>query len=765
MALTQRDSVLQMLAQLRVLDPSVSAELGTPERKILDTVAQQIADSSVDLAALSSAFDLDSKFGANLDRFLSIFGFERQRATAATGFVTFSRTSASTQDIRIPYGTQVVAPAVTNSNGVTQDVIFRTTFDVVLRAGDTFVIAPVVAATTGSLGNVAAQSISGFIDQVYGVTDVINDGPTSNGSDIETDDAFKIRFKNTVFRNVAGTQDQYLGLAVSTLATKANVVGPISRYLEYIQVPDTDDTVGGNGSVAGEYSSAISTIPYSKHIYTQVPFFVTNGLLGTEVLFYRVDSDYRMNTDSITKNKGDAYRLFIASEGPDPTAVPFQPNVTFLNVYTGVDDSVQSVRPGDIVLFEHSYMSSSSRNDYERNVLNAVDVFIESNTNTTASCILPPPSVLNVFVDDATNPYYYENYRRIGEPEHRPLLGNPVQPLFEQPVTELPDNITIDGTVYTKGTDYWLVEDISELHGTVRARNGIEWLAYGGGSDDTPAVDKTVAYNVDGYQFDQNVADLQTAIEGGRQVTADALAHRARHRYFKLDATVMYAPGATPSTVNSAIATAVASFFSSAYFGTAIQLSDLLQTIHNVTQVDNVRWTRDLPPVGGSTEIDSTHNRVVECDINGNPLQNVRVEQFQVGGGGLHEQQLIFITGSPTGGTFKLSYNGTPTASLAYNISPSTLQTQLRTATGDASLTVTGLGTPAQPFFVTFSNTSAHFLIQTSSLSLTGSPSVLNADFFLRDDELPALPTSTVTGDSVPGLIIRPKAQNTWTKA
>jgi hypothetical protein len=61
MALTQRDSVLQMLAQLRVLDPSVSAELGTPERKILDTVAQQIADSSVDLAALSSAFDLDSK--------------------------------------------------------------------------------------------------------------------------------------------------------------------------------------------------------------------------------------------------------------------------------------------------------------------------------------------------------------------------------------------------------------------------------------------------------------------------------------------------------------------------------------------------------------------------------------------------------------------------------------------------------------------------------------------------------------------------------
>jgi hypothetical protein len=52
MALTQSQIALQMLAQFRRLDPSVSAEVGTPERKILDTVAQSLSDSQLDLSAL-----------------------------------------------------------------------------------------------------------------------------------------------------------------------------------------------------------------------------------------------------------------------------------------------------------------------------------------------------------------------------------------------------------------------------------------------------------------------------------------------------------------------------------------------------------------------------------------------------------------------------------------------------------------------------------------------------------------------------------------
>ena len=67
---SQQDIALQMIAQLRLLDPSASAEVGTPERKILDTVAQTVFDSQIDLEALSAQLDVDSKYGAGLDRFL-----------------------------------------------------------------------------------------------------------------------------------------------------------------------------------------------------------------------------------------------------------------------------------------------------------------------------------------------------------------------------------------------------------------------------------------------------------------------------------------------------------------------------------------------------------------------------------------------------------------------------------------------------------------------------------------------------------------------
>src|SRR3954468_8757299 len=102
MALTQAQLATQMLAQLRLLDPSVSAEVGTPERKIIDTVAQALADAQVDLPQLAGALDVDAKYGASLDRFLSLFGFGRRMPTYATGIITFSRSSPSTMPIRIP---------------------------------------------------------------------------------------------------------------------------------------------------------------------------------------------------------------------------------------------------------------------------------------------------------------------------------------------------------------------------------------------------------------------------------------------------------------------------------------------------------------------------------------------------------------------------------------------------------------------------------------------------------------------------------------
>ena len=757
MARTQADIARQMIQQLRVLDPSVSAELGTPERKIIDTVAQAIADAQVDLTALSGQLDVDSKFGSNLDKFLAVLGFARQQATAATGVATFSRTTASTVNITVPVGTQIA----TGGSG-SSPTTFLTTADVILPAGSLSIDVPIRCVTPGTLGNVAANTITVFVGApTLGVTAVTNAAATINGTDAESDDELKIRFRNTVFRNVSGTEDQYLALAAATAyTTKANVVGPISRYREYIQIPAAAD---GGGS-SGPRTSALSTIPYSKYTYASIPAFVSNGAVGALAQFYTQDLDFVLNTTAAAKNHGDA----LAQAGIiDPTsdAAASKPNVTFLDVYTGTDGTVVAPRPLDVVLFEHSYLSNQSRNDFPNKITNCVDVFIDGKNPTQATIIIPPPQAGSpVFSLSSASRLYAENFRRIGEAEHRPVAGNYFTGLLFQPVLDLPDSIQVGSYFYDKGLHYWAVEEVSDIGGTIRSRNGIEWAATVPGratgdpaagpfSGPTIIANTATSAEVANFTYDKNIVDLQSSMEAAKQVTTDPLAHRARIRYFRLDITVMYTPGSSVSLVNSAIHDALATFLAGQYFGTVIQLSDLLQVIHNVSGVDNVRWT---------TDVDATKNRVTETDLNGSPLINGVTDRI-VAGGITNEKQSFYFANPPTvlTDTYVLTFGTTQTSAIAYNASASTVLARLTAASIPVS-TVTGSGTVADPFVVTFSST----LFQTNLLQVTSafthSSTTLNSDFFLKDNELPALPSFAGVGDTVPGLVIRPRAQNTF---
>jgi uncharacterized phage protein gp47/JayE len=647
MALTQQELAAQMLAQLRLLDPSVSAEVGTPERKILDTVAQALSDAQVDLVQLSGALDIDSKVGSKLDNFLALFGFGRQKAVAASGFVSFGRTSPSTQDIRIPAGTQVIAPNQSSSlvsADTLQNVVFETTFDTTLLAGQTSVAAPVRAMLTGSIGNVAANKITLFAaNPVYGIHTVNNEAAISGGVDQEDDDQLKVRFKNTVFRNLAGTQDQYIAIAASAATTtKVNVVGPISRYREYIQVPPVDDNsaydVDSDGSpdlglgTVGEYTTAMSTVPYSKHIYSNVPNFISNGQNGSSSVFWREGFDWRMNVLSSAKDRGDTRRFAATNIDVSAANAPFRPNITFTNVYTGTNDDVVAIRPGDTLLFEHSYMSQASRNNFDINVTNCVDVYVDGANEVVGSTIFPSPgaSTTAAIVNTATSKYYQQNYRLAGQPTTLPTLGYLLFPLYWQPVVDLPEQIiistTTDTSIFYLGEHYFLAEDVTELRGTIRARNGILWNPNANGATSPSDVARTglslnefpagTSVAVDNYVYDRNIVDLQGNLEASKQVTTDVLVHRAKLRYFKLDITVMYGSGANTAATNNAIRIAVNNYFQSQYFGNVIQLSDLLQAIHSVSGVDNVRWSSDLPNSVATTRVAETSQMGVELGTN-----------------------------------------------------------------------------------------------------------------------------------------------------
>lgn len=95
------------------------------------------------------------------------------------------------------------------------------------------------------------------------------------------------------------------------------------------------------------------------------------------------------------------------------------------------------------------------------------------------------------------------------------------------------------------------------------------------------------------------------------------------------------------------------------------------------------------------------------------------------GSGGTNEVQTVTITGTPTGGTFTLTFRGATTAGIAYNATADAVETALEAtmSIGDGDVRVTGGPGPGTPYVVTFVNDLGHQnvpIMTASGASLTG---------------------------------------------
>lgn len=409
MARTSEEISRNIRARLKLVDPDISTEPLTPERKIIDSVAETIAEAEVDTFVLNYQMDIDTKMGADLDKFVGLFGFARQGGRRATGTVVFSRVTPSDRDVVIPVGTQVIRPA----SSVSSVVIFQTTATVILYVGTLSVEAPIECTTSGEIGNLPAGAITGLGSQGVGdITSVRNENATSGGSAIETDAELRVRFKNTIFRNITGTQDQYLALAISSRwSKKANVLGPQSHFYEYLQIANNKPTAGQTG--------ATSLIPYSKYTYP-FDYYLTNGEIINETFYSPSAVHYTFNSTAPPSIKVD--------------------NATTLPLDT-------------VVLLEHTYCSANSRNDPLNGIANFVDIYVSGQNITDAleTCIFPSSG--NNIVGGSGTAYAQENYRRM-EDNSQPKVGNRIQELLWQPAIGLPAQITINNNTYSLNTHY-----------------------------------------------------------------------------------------------------------------------------------------------------------------------------------------------------------------------------------------------------------------------------------------------------------------------
>lgn len=260
MAKTSAEWSEQICSALANLDPQISTEIGDPIRKVIDACSSVAAAIDINSQVNMSFFDLDSKTGAELDAIASWLGFGRRLGIRAVGTVRFFIDEPATLSIAIPAGTQVTDGKVT----------FETTSSSVLAQYDHEVFVRVQCTTTGSAGNVNAYTINQVVSNVTSNYDlqVENQLNTSNGKDAESDAELRKRIRQTFLRNVAGTEDAYRGVSDKVNGTRrVNVVGPIERWEEQLQVVKLSDAQGGDYGFQ-------SLIPCSKYTWPRQTYLV-----------------------------------------------------------------------------------------------------------------------------------------------------------------------------------------------------------------------------------------------------------------------------------------------------------------------------------------------------------------------------------------------------------------------------------------------------------------------------------------------------------
>lgn len=538
MATTQADIASQMKAALAATMPELDTTVGTPAAKMLDAVAGSIADAYVDNQLLTYTYDIDSKTDADLDSFCQLFGIARLPAKRSSGTVTFTRGTENTDAaVFIPVNFQI-----TSSTDV--GIIFQTVTGATMDVGVTSTAVPIQAVDAGPAGNIGPNLINNLSSPIQGVASATNLSATSGGLDQETDSALRARWKATVFRNMAGTGDMFLGIALNDPdCFAANVVTATKLVREQIQVAS---------------GTATSTVNDAKYV------FGTPISLGTDIdngVVFVAGHDYTFNA-----------------------TIP--PTIT-------VNNSA-AIPNGTIADLEYQYTPTASRSDPATAIVNRIDVWCAGSRAVSAqqSMIFQNTKIFG------SGSYPTANYIR-PDGTH-PTSSNVFIPLAFGPILTVSPTIIVGSTTYGLATvanplgtvtggityAYQIVHNATAFGWTPSSSFGLEWNAA-----NLPANNSVFTVGSDGaYTYNEVPLSVQQEIDSWRLAGTDAKAHQAQAVLLRFSLAVMYDRISYPPQVNQAMDAALSGWLNTLGLNSVVQVSDALQVLHNVPGVDNVRF-------------------------------------------------------------------------------------------------------------------------------------------------------------------------------
>lgn len=626
--------------RLRMMDPQLATGLGTPVRKIIEAVALEMGGYDADAEATTSLYSLDAVSGTELDYLVGQFGFTRQEARAARGYVRFSRDNGDSV-LSIPYGSQFYKPATTSA----QAVVFSTTAYQELAEGVLSADVPVVATVAGASGNVAADTVvrsSGF----SGYISVTNQQAMTGGRDQETDEDLRERFLATVFRNEASTEDQYLGLARAHAdVSRANLVGQSSRYSETVQV------VAGSGiETRATVTSDRFDADVAEVLNTRRRWWATltdsSSKLGQGE--YLVDED----------GKGCTFRQGRALETLGPVTIPgtlplSRRGVEILTVESSASDKIQQgqdytldeaagtitipsssiLEPGSSLSVTYDYQPvpagtyATIEFDYlskhNRGRLKTVELFVDGKKDVRVT------DVQYVDYGKVLGGDGYPAEWWVREDGTHPAEGHIVVPLAYQPMTIDMGSVNAGvATILEKGRHYLPIWDATLDRGSTHGMDAIELLGTVGEGgefafeqDDTTELADETPLSIPYYQ-NGAVAAVQELIDDQSVVTCDALVHYAVERHFGVYLTLMYTVYPRSNVIDT-VQTTLVDWAGRQPFGTVLQWSDIETVAANLSGVDNVHVAHEEDAQGAKTPGSSTVGAwgIVEYEMDGETVR------------------------------------------------------------------------------------------------------------------------------------------------
>ncbi|AKQ66599.1 hypothetical protein A176_003511 [Myxococcus hansupus] len=209
MSLTSLDTSFSAIVDrlLENLGPDIDKNAGSMARTLAESYGREMATFYAMLELAHRSGYVDTAEGAALDNVVAVLSIARARAGRLTGDVEFSRSSPAPEDIGIPSGRRVTGMLSENA----PLPAFETLEDVVLRRGETRVVAPVreVQDDSDASRNAPPTIDPGKLNvmprPVLGIEAVTNRAPIRRTSQEETDANLRARARASLRDGEMGT--------------------------------------------------------------------------------------------------------------------------------------------------------------------------------------------------------------------------------------------------------------------------------------------------------------------------------------------------------------------------------------------------------------------------------------------------------------------------------------------------------------------------------------------------------------------------------